>query len=790
MFSALIRRHKTKSILVIVTLVALTWYVYCMPDRLFNVKYSTVLLDRDGNLLNASIAPDGQWRFPLDENVPSKFAEALVEFEDKRFFKHPGVDPLAFARAVKQNVAAGKVISGASTISMQVVRLSSGNPDRNIFNKLIELAKATRLEWRHSKTEIIALYAAHAPFGGNVVGIDAACWRYFGHRPDELSWGEAALLAVLPNNPSLMHIGRNRDQLLRKRDRLLRRLHHQGKFDELSLNLALAEPLPTPLQLPRLAPHLLDRAIADGHLQERILSSVKTEMQERVRDILLRHHERLKGNQVFNAAALVLDVKTGKVLAYHGNVPSGRENHEQVDVVRSVRSTGSILKPFLFAAMLDEGLMLRGTLLPDVPTIINGFSPKNFSGAYDGAVAADQALIRSLNIPAVHELRQFRYEKFHSVLKDIGINSLTKPADHYGLSMILGGAESSLWQITGAYASMARTLDNYSQRVGSRRYHAGDIHSPMYLQTDTTAYHREGYEASSVFSAAALWQTMEALSEVYRPGEETGWRNFYSSGKIAWKTGTSYGFRDGWAVGVTADYAVGVWVGNADGEGRPGLTGTDAAAPVMFDIFSQLSSRRWFTQPFNEMEEVEVCKQSGQRISSWCATPEKKWISKSGLKSKACPFHVPVHLTVDGKHRIHTDCESITSIKTNSWFVLPPVMEYYFKARHMSYRSLPPFRSDCADPSVIVAMDLIYPKAGSKIFIPRELDGEPGRTVFQVAHRDPSATVYWHLDGKFVGATQVSHRLPLAPSEGTHEVTLVDEQGIMINQRFEVFSRK
>lgn len=783
-------RHRRKLLWAVSITAALIYYIFCLPAQLFNVPYSTVLVDQQGNLLSASIATDGQWRFPLDQRVPAKFVDALVEFEDHRFFQHPGVDPLALARAIRQNVEAGKVRSGASTITMQVIRLSSGNPGRTFVNKFVEMVKATRLEWRYPKHDIVALYATHAPFGGNVVGIEAACWRYFGHRPDELSWGEAALLAVLPNNPSLIHINRNRELLMRKRDRLLRRLHELGKFDALSLELALAEPLPEPVQLPRHTPHLLDRAIAEGRGEQRVETTINLDIQEGVRDILASHHERLSGNQVFNAAAIVVDVASGAVLAYHGNVQAGPDHQEQVDVIRARRSTGSILKPFLYAAMLDEGLMLRSTMMPDVPTIINGFSPKNFSGTYDGAVPADQALIRSLNIPAVHELRLFRYEKFHSVLKGIGISTLTAPPDHYGLSMVLGGAEGSLWDITGAYASMARTLDSYFQRIGTRRYHAQDIHAPFYVTGDSVIYQSTGYETTALFSAAALWQTFEALSEVYRPGEETGWRNFYSSGKIAWKTGTSYGFRDGWAVGVTPEVAVGVWVGNADGEGRPGLTGTEAAAPVMFDIFSRLRVKRWFSQPIAEMETIDICRQSGQRVSAWCNDVEKQWIAKPGLKSRACAFHQPVHLTADGKHRVHSDCEYIGNIKTTNWFVLPPIMEYYYKARHVSYRSLPSFRSDCADPATIVAMDLVYPKSGSRIFIPRELDGQPGSAVFQVAHRDPAATVYWHLDGTFVGATQSAHRLPLAPAEGIHEMTLVDEQGATINHRFEVFSQR
>ncbi len=773
----------------VVFLVAATWYLFSLPSRLFDVPYSTVLLDKEQNLLNASISKDGQWRFPISEKIPDKFREAIVMFEDKRFDSHLGVDPRALYRATLQNFDAGKVVSGGSTLTMQVIRLSRGNPRRTFFNKIIEMILATRLEIRYSKSEILSLYASHAPFGGNVVGIEAACWRYFGRQPDELSWAEAATLAVLPNNPSMINLSVNRNALQKKRDRLLTRLRDAGKIDSLSYDLALSEPVPEkPMALPRLAPHLLDRAIAEGRGGRRIITTINTPIQQRTIDILETHHQRLKGNQVFNAAAMVMDVRSGNVLAYVGNVNSGGEHHESVDIIRSRRSTGSILKPFLFAALMSDGMILPKTLVPDIPTIINGFSPKNFSREYDGAVAADQALIRSLNIPAVHELREYRYEKFYRVLKDVGITTLDHPADHYGLSLILGGAEATLWDVTGAYASMARTLDNYFERPGSRRYSESDYHKPVFVEDSVaTDIHLEEH---SIFDAGSLWLTFETLKEVYRPGEETGWRNFYSSKRIAWKTGTSFGFRDGWAVGVTPDYAIGVWVGNADGEGRPGLTGTETAAPILFDIFSQLPQNVWFSKPTSELAEIAVCSMSGARASEWCLSADTLAVAKAGLRTHACSNHKQIHLSADRKYRLHAGCESLDNIQSESWFVLPPVQEYYYRSHHLSYRTLPPFRKDCTDPAGIVAMDMIYPKVDSRIFIPRDLDGKLGSTVFQAAHRDPQATIYWHLDGQFIGATSRSHKLTISPAEGSHHMTLVDELGETLEKDFDVISKR
>jgi penicillin-binding protein 1C len=763
-------------------------YYFCLPAILFQDSYSTVLEDRDGKLLGATIANDGQWRFPEGNPIPEKFKEAIILFEDKRFDQHMGVDLRSLARATQQNLKAGKIISGGSTITMQVIRLARKNKGRTFFEKFIEIVLATRLELRSSKEEILSLYAAHAPFGGNVVGIESACWRYFGRDAAELSWSETALLAVLPNNPSLIHPGKNRALLKQKRDRLLQRMMEAGKFDQLTLELSVSEDIPdNPIALPRTASHLLMQSIKDGYAQKRIRSSLQTSLQERVNQIIADHHQALKGNQVFNAAALVLEVKTGRVLAYTGNTQAGRDHDEQVDIIQARRSTGSILKPFLFAAMLDEGKLLPRTLQPDIPTLINGFSPRNFSKQYDGAVGADQALIRSLNIPAVHELRDYRYEKFYELLKGIGITTLTQAPDHYGLSLILGGAEGTIWDITGAYASMARTLQTYFEVPGKNRYDKSDFHSPFYLLTDSVV--RNNPEESSWFSAGSLYLTMNVLEELYRPGEETGWRHFNSTKKIAWKTGTSHGLRDGWAVGVNGEYAVGVWVGNADGEGRPGLTGTESAAPILFDIFSQLPGNTWFQEPAQELFEIQICSRSGMRATEWCTEIETMNVVKAGLQSVPCHYHKPIHLSLDGKYRVHSDCESISNMKTVSWFVLPPVQEYYFKIRNLSYRVLPPLRSDCVNPASVATMDLIYPGPQARIFIPRELDGTLGSALFEATHRQSAMSIFWHLDGVYLGTTQGAHRLSMTPDPGRHRLTLIDEEGTIIEQEFSVVDR-
>lgn len=765
----------------------LACYIFALPSKIFDKPYSTVLEASNGQLLSAGIASDGQWRFPQSDSIPERFKEALITFEDKRFYYHPGVDPLSMLRAAFQNLRERKIVSGGSTITMQVIRLSRRPVSRDLIEKCKEVFLATRLELSYSKEEILMLYASHAPFGGNVVGLDAACWRYFGRSPRYLSWSEAALLAVLPNAPSLIHPGKNSDILKKKRDGLLDKLYQSGKIDSLTCVLGKHEPIPEkPQPTPLFARHLLARAKKEGFAEQKLKSTINYDLQQRIEARLQDYHEKLKANQVYNGAVLVLDIATGNTLAYAGNV-YGSDVHKgnEVDIIMSRRSTGSILKPFLYAACMDEGHILPATLLPDIPVMMNGFAPRNFSKQYDGAVPANNALIRSLNVPSVFLLKDYRYEKFYNLLANIGFTTLNRPADHYGLSLILGGAEGTLWDITGMYASMARTLKNYFHYPGARRYVRNDFHAPTFVER---LEKEEPPEATSWLSASSIYVTLETLKELYRPAEETGWRHFNTSKKIAWKTGTSFGFRDGWAVGVTGDYAVGVWVGNADGEGRAGLTGTNAAAPLMFDIFSLLPEESWFEAPRSEMQRIATCRKSGQRASQYCGQTDTLWVTRSAVETQACMYHKTIHLSADEKYQVHTQCSDLADIKHRDWFVLPPVQEYYYKEKNISYKTLPPFKRGCEPSSSVVAMDLIYPKPNAKILLPRGFDGSVGSSVFELAHRDDNIAVFWHLDGVFVGMTKGDHRIELNPSEGEHVLTIVDKNGQSIRETFTIIS--
>jgi len=758
--------------------------VLLSPLPRFNSPHSTVVEARDGSLLGARIADDGQWRFPGMKAVPDKFEKSLLTFEDGWFYYHPGINPVSILRAFRNNIKAGEVVSGGSTITMQVARISRGNRPRSYTEKFIEMLSALKLELFRSKKKILQLYTSNAPFGGNTVGLEAAAWRYTGKSATEITWAEAAALAILPNSPALVYPGRNQERLKTRRDALLKRLYNKKYIDSLTLVLALDEPLPgEPKPLPSKAPHLTDHFFITNK-GEMIRTTIDAALQERAIEILNNHQKELTGNHIFNSACLIVEVETGNVLAYVGNssLDDAGEHEGNVDIIHSLRSTGSILKPILFAGMQQSGDILPNTLIPDVPTRFPGFSPKNFDQSYSGAVSAGSALSQSLNIPAVKLLQKFNPEKFLDLLHKTGFVSFNKPADYYGLSLILGGGETTLWDLTGAYASLSRVLNRYNN---SKKYYKQDFHPPV-LVSNPEKVTLLTEDPDPPLSASSIWLTYEALQRVNRPETESGWQYFTSSSGLAWKTGTSFGFRDGWAVGTTPEYVTGVWVGNATGEGRPGLTGIAAAAPLMFDLVNLLRPGAWFKAPDEELNMIRVCSKSGFRAGPDCPETVEIQACVNGLRSEACPYHQMVHLNKSHTLQVTTECASPGDITNESWFVLPPAMEYFYKKKHSEYRTLPPFAPGCSSTRNIPVMEFIYPTPGIKIFIPRDQTGELTRVITDVVHRIPSKKIFWHLDASYIGTTTFIHRLEILAGRGDHVLTAVDEDGNTIRCAFTV----
>lgn len=755
-----VRRKCLKITIAAVSAAMVLWYMFCLPRNLFGkTEYSTVVVDRNGELIGARISGNGEWRFsgkPAEKSVSDgerKYFTAVIQFEDRWFRWHPGVNPVSIARALISNIRSGHVVSGGSTITMQVIRMSR-HRERTLGQKLTEAVMATRLELRYSKDEILRMYADNAPFGGNVAGLEAASWRYFGRPSSELSWGEAATLAVLPNAPSSIRIEKNRGKLLEKRNRLLVKLRDKGYLNPEECLLACSEPLPkSPKPLPSSASHLTDDIARNRFCEKKgysvilsvdgrpwksgdrtagryVQTSIDLNLQRRLEAFMDRRCGELAEEGINDLAAIVEDVGTGEILAWCGNSdPDRKRPGVNVNAARAPRSSGSILKPFLYHDALADGTILPYSLVEDTPVNINGFSPQNYDMSYAGAVPAAEALSRSLNVPSVHMLKKYGVRKFMENLQKRGLTTLTRDASDYGLSLILGGAECRLDEVTAAYAEMSANYMNGTE-------------------TD---------------DKVALYYTFDALKDVNRP-DEIDWHLIHSVRKIAWKTGTSYGYRDAWAVGVTPSYAVGVWAGNASGAGAAGLLGARTAGPVLFGIFNMLPDRgaEWFPEPAaGDGIRMEVCGESGFVAGQCCGERDTLLLPKTAAHSATCPYH---HME-DGR----------------KIFRLPPAMEWFYRQRHPEYEDNLHRNDISRETGGQGNMEFIYPENGSRISLPRQLDGSPGRIVLNLAHHDRNATVYWHLDRTYIGETRFLHQKRVLPEKGKHSITAVDNHGETIS---------
>lgn len=759
-------RKKTAYALLAAALALAAWYALCLPRELFTAPRSTTLLDRNGVLMGARIADDGQWRLEESDHVPDKFAKAIVCYEDKRFRFHPGVDPLSMIRAISQNLRQGRVVSGGSTLTMQTIRLSRGDRPRNLGEKAVEAILATRLELRCSKKEILLMYASNAPFGGNVVGLDAAAWRYFGRNPDELSWAESAMLAVLPNAPSLIHPGKNRERLLAKRNSLLDKMMRAGILDAVECELAKEEELPEkPHPMPDMAYHLMERLRAENG-SGAFVSTLDRRLQERVNNIAAKYFRVYHTNMVDNMGILVADVHSGEVLAYYGNTRGCAPGIRgaDVDMITAQRSSGSTLKPLLYAAMLQDGLILPTTLIKDTPYSHRSFSPKNYSNSFEGAVPANEVIARSLNVPCVRMLEQYGPDRFLDLLHQMGF-SMPFSADHYGLSLILGGAEISLEELVTAYCRLGAQISDDTVRK-----HLKTVMGPEKRQR----------KVEVPLGMGASWLCFEALSGANRPEEESSWMEFRSGGKVAWKTGTSWGNRDAWSIGLNADYAVGVWVGNSDGEGRAMTTGVGYAAPVMFEVFSALPTGSWFDCPYDDLVPVEICRESGLPAGMLCPHRDTIMAPPCENMPQTCTYHKMVHTDKDGRYQVNSSCCSIDEMVSEVRFVLPPAQEWYYMKKHLDYIPLPPkhplFNSADEDWSPI---EIIYPHSGVTVVTTRGFDSIKKGAVFKAAHSDPDATLFWHLDDSYLGSTRETHEMMVQVPAGKHALTVVDGNGSM-----------
>lgn len=756
-------RRRRYLFLLLTALLVLAAYL-AIPLPRFSNHYSTVVRDHQGRLLRAFLSLDHQWRFPPDRDyrISKPLLACVLTYEDRHFPWHSGVDLHAVLRASWKNLRHLKVVEGASTLSMQTIRLAQRRP-RTLINKFLEALQAIKLELCWSKSRILLTYLNHAPYGGNVEGIQAAAMRYFGKNPRQLTWSEAATLAVLPNSPGLISPVMNREQLLAKRNALLDRLKREAVISPAIARLANEEPLPHRLHSFQIAgAHWSQRFHNDPSRRGKIIhSSLDRNIQILVEHAVTEHARTTAREGIRHIAAVVLDTQTAEVKAYVGSPDFfDFDASGHIDGAAAPRSTGSILKPFLYALSMDAGLVLPRTWIRDVPTFYGAFSPANADRGYGGLVTARNALIQSLNVPAVRLLNLYGTDRLYRFLQNAGLSTLFRNPDEYGLTLILGGGEACLLELAGLYRGLGAGGEFLPPRS-----HAGPSNPVFYPQ---------------LISSQSCFLTLEILRDLKRPGAEYYWRQYSSSRPVAWKTGTSYGQRDAWSLGITPCWTIGIWAGNFNGEGNPRLSGAGTAAPLMFQLFNSLPTGNrapWFSSQELDFQKVKLCRDSGFRAGPNCPHSITLNAPPRARPLPVCPYHRKVYLTLDEKHQVCSKCWIPGQYKSGTRLVLPPEVAQFMRSRGIGYKPLPPHLPGCPSVPADNHLRIVYPEPNARVMIPRDFQGVWQRITVTVAHSLPESRVFWYVDGEYHGETRSTHKKALLLEAGWHRILVIDDEG-------------
>lgn len=758
-------RPVTALVLLLAALICATLildHLFPFPVANLEPAPSVRILDRNGEPLRFFLAPDGMWRFPvtLDEVSPD-LVTAIIASEDRHFYRHPGVNPLAVIRALWLNLRHGRVISGASTIPMQVARLTAPAP-RTLGAKIVESFRAVQLSAHYSKDQILTWYLNLAPFGGNVVGVGAAAWHYFDKDPRRLSLGEIALLSVLPRSPTRYNPLRHPEAARAVRDRVLRRFDGQGVFAHKDLAESRTRPLlAARAQVPQAAPHFCLWARANLPDRAVIRSSLDRRIQAVAESLVTARMDALRRASIGNAALVVLDLKTREILAHVGSADFWDPNHQgQVDNTLSRRAPGSTLKPFLYALAFDQGHLTPASLLLDVPTDFGGYRPENYGQNFQGAVSARTALAASLNVPAVRLLARCGLEPFYELLRAGGLTTLDRPASHYGLPLALGGCELRLMDLTNLYASLGS--GGTHRAVRTERLDAPD-------QMD---------QGAAILSPEACAMVVSILDAVRRPTLADAWEFTVDAPAVAWKTGTSFGHRDAWAVGISQDLAIGVWVGNPDGSLCANISGVRHAGPLLFDIFRALRPGAAGPPRIEapRLTRMTVCAISGDRPGPNCPTIQTQAIA-GVTKLPVCALHKQIFVDRDTGLRLVGDCLLAHPTREETALVWPAELLAWQRAQGSPMAGLPAMHPDCADVPDEAGPTIQSPSAATPYVTRSDVPPEFQRLALLAAPGPGATRHFWYVDGGFVAssAPETPCFTPLTP--GRHAVVVTDDLG-------------
>lgn len=742
---------------------------------------SVIVYDRNGKILRGFTSPDEMWRIPASiDEVSPRLRMAVINFEDRWFRFHIGFNPISIIRAVITNAKAGEIVCGGSTINMQVARMMEPK-SRTFKSKIIELIRAVQLELSFSKNEILEFYFNMAPYGGNIVGSAAASYFYFSKSQSDLSLGEAALLTVIPKSPTALKPDAYHNKIADihplkiARDKVLLRLLDNKKITENEYNEAISEPIPNERHpMPFIAPQLAYKLKGIYPNVNRIKSTIDSNIQTLTRDTLLKRLTPLRKHGVSNGAIVVMDTETKEVLAMVASADFfDAESEGQVNGAMAPRSPGSALKPFAYALAIDRGLISPESMLSDVPIDYAGYRPENYDDKFRGAVTTREALKYSLNVPAINISAKLGEDGIYEFLRNAGITTLSEPEEHYGLSLILGGCDVTLLDLTTLYAGLASMgkFSPYKLILGEKDYEK--------QRNEITPPHLDKTISRSLLKEGTAYIITDILSEVERPDLPISWESTVDLPKVAWKTGTSYGHKDAWSIGYTPQYTIGVWVGNFNAIGSPAIIGAEAAAPILFDLFNSLlvtSNKQWYVQP-PDVKEREVCSLSGMVMSKHCHTSKTELYLPGISPNQECNIHRSIAIDKETGMRLCSKCRVGRDYEMKTFVVYPPEIATWMERNGINVDKLPPHFPEC---SVVASGEgpiIRSPSADSEYVIRDGVDIEYQKILLEASVSNDCRNIYWFVDSKMVFNGSPMEKVFITPKVGKHVVMCMDDEG-------------
>lgn len=726
--------------------------------------WSVVVEDNKGVVVHAFLTPDEKWRMKteLDEISP-QLQKAIVYKEDRYFYRHPGINPFAVARAAWNNLVAQKRTSGASTITMQVARALEPKK-RTWLAKSIEMFRALQLEWTYSKKEILQLYLNMVPYGGNIEGVKSASVLYFQKNPYQLSLAEITALSVIPNRPNSLVMGKHNERITEERNRWLLQFERDNLFSKAEIKDALDEPLNAVRhEAPKLIPHLSQKLKTSGSAI--IKTHIDLNMQMKLEQLVSTYIQTLLAYQVRNAAAIVIDNSNGNVISYLGSADfNNTTDGGQVNGAAAVRQPGSTLKPLIYALAIDAGLLTPKTIITDVSTNYNGYAPENYDRRFNGQVSMEYALDHSLNIPAVKTLAQLGKDQLIETLVHCNFERIKRDRQKLGLSLALGGCGTTLEELTAMFSAFARE---------------GIYRKPSFYDADT------GSAKVTMISPSATFMINQVLTKVNRPDFPLSWHSTEKMPKIAWKTGTSYGRRDAWSIGYNQRYTIGVWVGNFSGVSIPQLSGAEIATPLLFRLFNTVdydTEQNWFSMPAS-CSIRKVCAASGLPPGDHCEAQITDYFIPLISANLPCQHVKEQAISANGMYSYCMACLPRTGYKKELYPMYESGLTRWMEENRISFKKIPPHNPECEQIFKDGAPMITSPKNLSSYLLE---NNNPEPLLLQCQAAPDVNRVFWYINDQYFKSALASEKVFFKPGEGPIRIACTDDKGRTRSIRIQV----